>query len=65
VPRPIKRAVIRAEGRRRHYGGDGLDDFVEILTAIDDGYVAEAIKAIDKKAKADAAKAGKGNRGEK
>lgn len=48
VPRVIKRGAIRAEGKRRHYSGDDLDDFVEILAAIDNVFVAEGVKAAAK-----------------
>ena len=34
--RRFKRAEIRAEGIRRGFAGDGLDDFVAILTRLDD-----------------------------
>ena len=39
LPRPIAREVIRREGERRSYSGDSLEDFVEIVAAVDDSYV--------------------------
>lgn len=36
LPMPVPREAIRREGRRLGYQGDGLDDFVEIVAAIDD-----------------------------
>lgn len=48
MPRVIKRSAFRAEGKRRHYSGDDLDDFVEILTAADNVFVAEGVKAAAK-----------------
>ena len=39
LPRPIPREVIRREGERRSYSSDGLEDFVEIVAAVDDSYV--------------------------
>ncbi len=39
LPRPVPRETIRQEGRRLGYDGDGLDDFVEAVTLVDDLYV--------------------------
>ncbi|WP_319798328.1 hypothetical protein [Nitrobacter sp.] len=38
LPRRIKRAVLRAEGKALGYEADGLDDFVAILSRIDNDY---------------------------
>ncbi len=55
LPRPISRETIRKEGRRLGYDGDALDDFVEIITLIDDFHVETAVRkaAADAKAAAD------------
>lgn len=39
LPRPVPREIVRKEGRRLSYEGDGLEDLVEIVTRIDDTYV--------------------------
>ena len=39
IPRPVPRESIRREGRRLGYTGDGLSDFVETVTCVDDLYV--------------------------
>jgi len=44
LPRPIPRDVIRREGERRSYSGDSLEDFVEIVAAIDDSYVEVTVR---------------------
>lgn len=62
LPRIIKRGAIRADGKRRGYTLDALDDFVEIVAGIDDAFVAEGVKTASKQAKLDRDKADK-NRG--
>lgn len=57
IPRTVPREAIRREGRRLHYLGDGLTDFVEIVTRIDDFYVETEVKRAAADAKAAAAKA--------
>jgi hypothetical protein len=39
IPRPVPREAIRREGRRLGWSGEGLDDFVAIVTLVDDFYV--------------------------
>lgn len=39
LPGHIRRADIRAEGRRRGFAGEDLDDFVEIVKALDAHFV--------------------------
>jgi hypothetical protein len=36
--------TIRAEGRRLHYEGDALEDFVDIIAALDDYFVELDVK---------------------
>lgn len=45
LPRPIPRDAIRQEGKRNGFTGEGLDDFTEIVTAIDDIFVEVTVKA--------------------
>lgn len=54
LPRPIPREAIRREGERRGYTGEALDDFVEIVAAIDDRYVESIVRreAADAKVRA-------------
>lgn len=44
LPRPVPRETIRREGRRLGYRGADLEDFVEIVTLIDDFYVEVEMK---------------------
>ncbi len=44
LPAGIKRDAIRAEGERLDYTGDDLDEFVDIVKALDLHYVAIARK---------------------
>ena len=44
LPRAVPREVIRREGERRSYSGDSLEDFVEIVAAIDDFYVEVTVR---------------------
>jgi hypothetical protein len=39
LPQPIPREAIRKEGLRRHYDGEALEDFVEIVATIDDEFI--------------------------
>lgn len=39
LPTGLKRPMIRAEGIRRGHAGDGLDDFVDIVKALDVHFV--------------------------
>ena len=43
LPQPIPREAIRTEGRRRGYECEGLDDFTEIVAAIDDAFVQDDV----------------------
>ena len=58
LPQPIPRETIRKEGNRRGYRGDGLDDFTEIVAAIDDAFVQDDVlkQAAAAKAGADRAR---------
>ena len=58
LPQPILRESIRKEGNRRGYRGDGLDDFTEIVAAIDDAFVQDDVlkQAAAAKAGADRAR---------
>lgn len=38
------RAAIRAEGERRHFRGDDLDDFVEIIAGLQDDDFEESFR---------------------
>lgn len=44
LPRPVPRDAIRREGNRRGFDGEALEDFVEMVVAIDDGYVEITVK---------------------
>ena len=44
LQRPVPRETIRREGRRLGYRGADLEDFVLILTDVDDFYVEVAVK---------------------
>ena len=57
LPQPIPRDAIRAEGRRRGYQGGGLDDFTEIVAAIDDAFVQDDVLKQAAAAKAGAERA--------
>ncbi|MBX9945118.1 MAG: hypothetical protein K2Y40_13620 [Reyranella sp.] len=39
LPQPIPRGSIRKEGNRRGYQGESLEDFTEIVAAIDDAFI--------------------------
>lgn len=41
LPARIKRSTIRAEGKLRGHRGEGLDDFVTIVKALDTHFVQE------------------------
>ena len=47
LPRPIDEDVIRADGVRRGYVGDGLAIFVRILLAVDDFWIETEMKRFD------------------
>lgn len=57
LPRRIKRTVLRAEGEARGYEADGLDDFVTILSAIDNDFCVKTALRESELAKAAAARA--------
>lgn len=39
LPQPIPRRTIREEGARRQIEGTELEDFVEIITVLDDEFI--------------------------
>lgn len=45
LPRTVPREVIRREGERLGYTGEGLADFTEIVVRIDDYYIEVTTKA--------------------
>ncbi len=47
LPRPIDEDVIRADGVRRGYIGDGLTIFVRIIMAVDDCWLETEMKRLD------------------
>jgi len=51
LPRPVPREAIRREGQRLAYSSEGLADFVEIVTSIDDFYVEVEVKRAATEAK--------------
>ena len=65
IPCVITRETIRREGDRLGYSGEDLDDFVEIVTGIDDAYLAIEMQRIadDTKKQAGKMKKGGGNGG--
>lgn len=56
LPRPVPREAIRREGARLSYQGDALEDFVEIVAAIDDFHVETSVRRSAAEAKAQAAR---------
>jgi hypothetical protein len=56
LPRPISRDTIRKQGRRLGYDGEVLEDFTDIVTAIDDFHVETAVRKAAADAQANAAK---------
>lgn len=44
LPRPIPRDAIRREGARLGYVGEGLEDFTEIITRIDDDFIEVTVR---------------------
>ncbi len=62
IPRTIRRAEIRRDGRALGYRGDDLEDFFVIIRGIDRFYVAEETKRTMDDAKKRAAKANKKKR---
>ena len=62
LPRPVPRETIRREGERLGYVGDGLDDFTEIVTRIDDFYVETTVKRQAEEARLSAQRARHGGR---
>ena len=65
IPCVITRETIRREGERQGYDGEDLDDFVEIVTGIDDAFLAIEMQRIadDTKKQAGKMKKGGGNGG--
>ena len=60
LPCVIPREAIRREGKRQGYAGDELDDFVEIVAGLDDGFIEIETKRIAAETKAAAARMKKG-----
>ena len=58
LPRPVPRDAMRREAERMGLDGDAFDDFVEIITLIDDRHVEIEVKraAADAKAAAESAR---------
>lgn len=56
LPRRIPRPEIRAEGERRGFDGEGLEDFAVIVAGIDDIYCAQVARHEGEQAKAAAAR---------
>lgn len=50
-PRPVPRETIRVEGERLGFSGESLDEFVEIVSAIDDRAVEIEMKRLRDEAK--------------
>lgn len=57
LPRPVPMEAIRREGMRLGYSGDGLEDFVAIVSRIEDFYVEVEVRRPADEAKTAAARA--------